>query len=264
MIRFFNKIILDFGQSLLGLDHMRQVPAKQKPHYLFIGNGRVSQHFQHYFSYLQLSFDVWHHQQSLLYLNELMACCSHVLLLIPDAAIEPFIRAHLMHPECIRVHFSGSLNTDYAYGVHPLMTFMTTFYELKTYKSIPFVIDHDAPAFSILMPGLSNTYVRIDRKLKAKYHALCVLSGNFSAMLWQKFLSTLETEFNLSASIAHPYLKQQMLNLLHDYQTALTGPLVRQDEMTLSKNLASLANDPFQMVYQSFMDCYAQLMKEKL
>ena len=67
------------------------------------------------------------------------------------------------------------------------------------------------------------------------------MSGNFSCLLWQKFFASLEHEFNLPPAIAFPYLIQQMNNLLHDPQAALTGPLVRNDKDTIEKNLAALA-----------------------
>lgn len=235
---------------------------RQVPHYLIIGNGRVATHLQHYFALLQLPHSCWHRQQPHSLLNQELSRATHVLLLISDNAIETFIENHLLSFKGIRIHFSGSLVTDKAYGLHPLMTFSRRLYDFKKYQAIPFIIDHDAPPFEDLLPGLSNQHVRLDKVFKAKYHALCVLSGNFSCMLWQKLFNSLENEFNIPASLSHYYLQQQTHNLLTMPQTALTGPLVRGDYLTIDKNIAALENDPFQEVYKSFLVCYQNMKRE--
>jgi 3-methyl-2-oxobutanoate hydroxymethyltransferase len=55
-----------------------------------------------------------------------------------------------------------------------------------------------------------------------------------------------------------PYLRQQAENLMVDYKTALTGPLLRGDHATLARNIGALQGDPFQKIYQSFVDTYAK------
>jgi predicted short-subunit dehydrogenase-like oxidoreductase (DUF2520 family) len=134
---------------------------------------------------------------------------------------------------------------------------------MEKYQQLSFVIDHDAPAFNTLLPGLSNQHVRLQKALKPKYHALCVLSGNFSCLLWQKFFSVLETELNIPHALAMPYLLQQTQNLCEHPATALTGPLVRGDHQTIQKNLHALDADPFQQVYASFVACYQQAQNDK-
>jgi len=235
---------------------------RQVPHYLIIGNGRVATHIKQYFSLLSLSYSTWHRSESYSLLNEVLTRATHVLLLISDRAIETFIDEHLHAFRGKRIHFSGALVTDKAYGLHPLMTFSDQLYNLEKYQSIPFVIDHDAPSFETLLPGLSNQHARLDKSLKEKYHAMCVLSGNFSCLLWQKFFNALENEFTLPASLSHYYLKQQTENLMMTPETAFTGPLVRGDQVTIEKNIAALENDAFQAVYKSFLTCYEKMKRE--
>lgn len=231
---------------------------RQVPHYLLIGDGRVSRHFQHYFSLLGLSFSVWQYRQPVIQLSALLRDCTHILLLVPDRAIDEFITSHLSSTQAVCLHFSGSLVSQHAYGAHPLMTFAADFYTLLQYQEITFVVDDNAPAFIELLPGLPNQHVRLNTALKAKYHALCVLSGNFSCLLWQKLFTSFEQELGLDASIAHAYLKQQTHNLLLNAESALTGPLTRGDMQTVKYNLQALQADPFQQVYQSFVQCYLQ------
>jgi predicted short-subunit dehydrogenase-like oxidoreductase (DUF2520 family) len=237
---------------------------RQVPQYLLIGSGRVARHFQYYFSLVDIPFLTWHRKESLAKLNHQLKQASHVLLLISDKAIDLFITEHLQKYKTTLIHFSGSLISKNSYGAHPLMTFNDSLYTLEQYQSIPFIIDHDAPEFTSLLPGLNNQHVRLHTSQKSRYHALCVLSGNFSCLLWQKLISTMENDFQFPKEITHSYLMQQTRNLLHHPDTALTGPLVRNDMETIQKNINSLADDPFQDIYKSFVSCYHKLNNMEL
>jgi 2-dehydropantoate 2-reductase len=162
-------------------------------------------------------------------------------------------------PSATRIHMSGSLVTKKAWGAHPLMTFGPQLYDLEKYLAIPFVLDEKAPSFRELFPGLHNRYVRLSEKQKAKYHAVCVMSGNFSCLLWQKLFESLEGEFSIPPQIAEMYLRQQMENLLSSYKTALTGPLARGDEATIARNLKALEGDPFKGIYEAFVKAYPHI-----
>jgi len=236
---------------------------RQVPHYLIIGNGRISRHFQHYFSQLKLSYCVWHRSFSPKRLKQALKSATHVLILTSDHAIEDFVKKYLQDSSCLLIHFSGSVITSHAFGAHPLMTFNHDKYDLSLYQSIPFIVDHDAPDFSELLPGLQNPHVRLHTSLKEKYHALCVLSGNFSCLLWQKLFSSFENELQIPADIAQLYLVQQTKNLLSHWPSALTGPLARKDQKTINTNLNALVNDPFYGVYQSFVTCYEKILSEE-
>lgn len=225
-------------------------------HYLIVGNGRVATHFRHYFSLLNICFSTWHRDQPETELNQKLSYATHVLVLINDHAIESFVKTHRKNNKLIWIHFSGALVSQHVYGTHPLMTFNQETYSIQAYQKISFVIDHDAPAFDELLPGLPNQHVRLDKNKKAKYHALCVLSANFSCLFWQKLFSDFENEFHFPADIAHPYLLQQTQNLITDFHTALTGPLTRSDTETIEKNIHALAGDEFQAVYQAVVNCY--------
>ena len=230
---------------------MRRVPS-----FLIIGNGRVSHHFQHYFSLLNIPYLLWHRQKSYKELQNDICNVNRILLLINDDVIESFIFEHLKNYQGMLIHFSGSLVTNHAIGVHPLMTFNESQYALLQYQEIPFVIDHDAPDFELLLPTLVNPHVRLHKSFKSKYHALCVMSGNFSCLLWQKLFMTLENEFNIPSSMAHAYLLQQTNNLITSPKTALTGPLVRGDRQTMMKHMDVLSDDPFQKIYEAFVQSY--------
>ena len=226
---------------------MGQVPV----HYLLIGNGRLSRHLQHYLELLDLPYTLWTRCEQ----PPPPTPCSHVLLAIPDDAIEVFLDQHPELAPLQRIHFSGSLHTSKAWGAHPLMTFGENLYPDANYADIPFVVDSDAPPFEHLLPGLPNPHHRLDPQLKARYHAECVLSGNFTALLWTHFFKTLEGQLGLPREAALPYLRQVLSNLQSD-PNPLTGPLVRGDRRTLRRNLQALQGDPYHGVYRSFVTAH--------
>jgi predicted short-subunit dehydrogenase-like oxidoreductase (DUF2520 family) len=227
---------------------------RQVPRYLIVGNGRVARHFCHYLSLLDIQYSQWHRPQSIGQLAKEAATATHILVLIMDSAIEPFIASHLAKTPAVKIHFSGALVTGLAHGAHPLMTFGKNLYTLEKYRSIPFIADTKEN----LLPGLPNQQFFLPPDKKALYHAYCVLAGNFSCLLWQKFFNGLG-ELNLPPEAGQPYLRQQTENLLEDYKSALTGPLVRGDQLTIDRNLLALENDPFQQVYKSFVEAYHAL-----
>lgn len=238
---------------------MRQVPAN----YGIIGGGKMAKHFCHYLTLLKIPFLSWSRTVDAKHLAILIENCNPILILISDAAIEPFINQHPELQKKTLIHFSGQLVSKLTFGTHPLMTFTNKLYPLKTYERIPFILEAESPPFSELLPGLNNPSFSVKSELKAFYHALCVLSGNFTVLLWQKFFKELENTFQIPKKVSHVYLEQIMLNLQLDDQFALTGPLARGDQTTIDANLQALKNDPFQKIYQAFLETYQKLSLEK-
>jgi len=234
---------------------MGQVPGEGSPLLLLIGNGRLSRHLQHYFQLLGgPPFRVWTRHLGTP-VEEALEGCSHSLLLIRDDALLDFLHEHPRLQSTTVVHFSGALATELAWGAHPLMTFGTELYNLEDYQQIHFVVDHQAPGLEQLLPGLPNPYHRLDAGLKERYHAECVLSGNFTSLLWSHFFEVLEGKLGLPRRAALPYLRRVAANLESEFP-ALTGPLVRGDQGTIERNLRSLEGDPYQRVYSSFVEAY--------
>jgi 2-dehydropantoate 2-reductase len=236
---------------------MRQVPV-----FLIIGNGRMARHMAFYLDHLGLAYRTFAratHDYS--ELPALLKQTTHVLILLRDDAIEDFITQHLRTSSHTLVHFSGSLNTPLAHGAHPLMTFVSEVYAPEIYQNIWFMLDSDK-SLEELLPGLPNQCAHIPADAKALYHSMCVLSGNFTCLLWQKFSKTLQQRWQIPESAMHPYLQQIMTNIMSNSQTALTGPLIRNDQKTIAKNLQALQDDPYQEVYQAFVAAYQQQEKK--
>ncbi|MGE3919417.1 MAG: DUF2520 domain-containing protein [Gammaproteobacteria bacterium] len=226
--------------------------------YLIIGDGRMAKHLAQYFTLLEIKHITWSRQTDPTYskLADAANNAEKILLAISDDAIEPFIQSHLIVFNKPFVHFSGGLITSLANGVHPLSTFTLELYDLETYQTIPFILDEYCPSFSKLFPELKNPNYVMKSELKNLYHALCVISGNFSCILWSKFFNELKNTFNLPAEVAFPYLRQITNNLIHSPETALTGPLARNDLKMISANLTALENDPYKSIYQAFLNLF--------
>lgn len=237
---------------------MAHHPATSNPpHYLLIGNGRLASHLTHYFALLGLPHKQWS-RQSAVPLSSLARECDRILLLIKDDQIDNFISDHPeLHQKQI-IHCSGALASPYAICAHPLASFSQTLYDLSFYQSIPFIIDKGSPSLDELLPGLPNPSHVIEPHLRPLYHALCVMSGNFSTILWQKFFTELQAKFGLSKELTTPYLQSITHNLQHAASCTLTGPLARNDKQTIASNLAALQDDPFADIYRAFVRAFTE------
>lgn len=227
---------------------------RQVPQYLIVGNGRMARHCQHYFQLLELSYLTWSRRENSKHeLKQLCQRATHILLLISDDAIANFIQLHNCLATKILIHFSGSLVLDNCYAAHPLMTFNEQLYELEKYQAMPFIVSQQAPDFTHLLPGVPNQHYRIPDQDRAYYHALCVMSGNFTTTLWQKLLSELQQRWDIPPEAAYPYCQQITENLLSNWQQALTGPISRGDHKTIESNLTALKADAFHAVYRAML-----------
>ena len=235
---------------------MRQVPALDIDPVGIVGDGHVARHFIHYLDLLGLPVRAWSRRVPGTGPVEALASCRTILLLIKDADIVPFVERWPDLRQKQLVHFSGSLVTPAAETAHPLMTFGDDLYDLETYSSTPFILDLAGTPFHQLLPGLPNPSFTIRAADRPYYHALCVMAGNFSTILWLKLFDELQDRCGIPASAAYPYLTRIAANLLTGDSRVLTGPLARGDLETIGANLKALEGDAFQDVYASFVRVY--------
>lgn len=243
---------------------MRQVPAKnQRYSYLIAGNGRLSKHFQKYFSLKNISFKVWSRSSEEPF-QSISQSAKSILVLIKDDEIQNFLDDNYkkLSNDKIWIHCSGMLSTDLAESAHPLMSFTEELYSLKKYESITFITEKGRKSFSALFPQLNNTSYQIESGEKTLYHAFCVLSGNFTTMIWQFFFDYLKSK-NIPESAAYLYLDTITDNLKNN-STPLTGPIQRNDKVTIQKHLESLSDHPVKNIYIAFLEAYDKMNKEKI
>jgi len=230
--------------------------------YSIIGHGRLATHLCRYFSLSNIAFSQWHIDLDKSLLLDILKNSNIVLLAISDNSIESFIdENHKILENKTVIHFSGALVSDKAYGCHPLMTFTEQLYELDVYRSILFCTDEEMPDFKDLFPKLDNPSIKVPAESKPYYHSLCVMANNFTCILWQKFYNEMINSFGAKPEQLDNFLKRTTDNISNNYKSCLTGPLVRNDKITIEKNLKSLEQDSFHSVYLSFIQAYKESMK---
>lgn len=239
-----------------------------RTHYAILGDGRLARHLRHYLELLGLPCSGWSRRadspfnthatsDAAMRLERTIAPASHVLLLVSDGAIAGLVDRHPALSSRKLVHCSGALDLDGVAAAHPLMTFGHGLYDLERYRQIPFVVE-PGQRFSELLPGLPNPHFELERGDRARYHALCVMAGNFPQLLWQAVGHRFERELGLPAAALEPYLRQVLDNFLADPDRALTGPLSRGDHATVERNIYALSGDPLQKLYAAFANFHAE------
>ena len=224
-----------------------------EPTYGLIGRGRVATHLARYLELENLPFVTWHREMSSPP-EEALAGADTILLAISDDAIRPFLEHHAKLRDRPIVHFSGSRFIDGAHGLHPLMTFGPELYDLQTYRSIAFIEEKGGVSFGELFPRLSNPSWPLDPDDKTLYHALCVLAGNFTTLLWSKAFGDFERRLGLPREALLPFLERTCKNTSTAGRSALTGPLARGDAETVKRHLQTLEGDPYARVYRAFAE----------
>ena len=219
--------------------------------YGIVGGGKASKNLQAYFKLLKVPFIVWR-RDSVLDIETALKRCRKVFILIKDSEIEPFIANNPFLNTITLIHFSGSLDTRSATGIHPFVSFTGRKLSLDEYRRIPFALEPGAPALRKLVPEFTNPSFRIRSSEKALYHALCVLGGNLPVILWQKTLQDLGGKFHIPRKHIFAYFRAALDNFEQNPAAGLSGPLQRKDKKTVNANLKALKNDPFRKIYASF------------
>ena len=236
--------------------------------YAIVGGGRLARHFSEYFRLLEIPHTRWTRDHRSAFntfespdpewrLQATVREADHVLLLVADSNIIAVLRQYPFLHEKQLIHCSGSLCIPGVSGVHPLMTFSDQLYPLDTYQRVPFVLETGS-SFVQLFPGLPNPHFVIDAEDKGRYHAMCVMAGNFSQLIWKSISDRFERQFALPATLLHPYLQQLAENFIQTPRSALTGPLTRNDRQTIERNFNSLSGDPLQDLYAAFIHFHEQ------
>ncbi len=239
--------------------------------YAIVGGGRLARHFSEYFRLLEIPHSRWTRDHGSPFntygvpdpakrLKQTVSNADRVLLLVSDKAIAALLKQYPFLHQSQLIHCSGSLRVPGVAGAHPLMTFADHLYELDTYQKVPFVLETGSD-FARLFPALPNPNFVMDVEDRARYHAMCVMAGNFSQLLWKGISDRFEQQFELPAATLHPYLKQLAENFIRAPESALTGPLTRNDQPTIARNLNSLDGDPLQDLYAAFVRFYEQEKK---
>lgn len=241
-------------------------PAPAAAPYGFVGDGRLSRHWRHYFSCLGLPWKLWSRRLARAGGEQAdparaLDLCRVLLLAVSDDAIEPVMQelAAAGLGDRVFVHFSGGRSVEGAFGAHPLMSFAGELYEPGFYRGIPVFVE-SAPGspdpvrrFRELFPALPNPCFRLRPEDKAHYHALCTLAGGMTAVLWREFFGAMEARYGAPREALAGYPRRIVENVIRTPETALTGPVVRGDTGTIRAHLDALEGAPLAAVYRAFV-----------
>ncbi|MHB0995726.1 MAG: DUF2520 domain-containing protein [Elusimicrobiales bacterium] len=221
--------------------------------YGIAGDGRASRHLQRYFGLLGIPYKLWHRRSGLTP-EAVLAPCSTVFVLLPDAAIKTFIAAHPFLNDKTLIHFSGSISLPGVFAMHPFRALSGRVLTLDQYKAIPLALD---PGVSLkrLVPEFSNPVLRVRPEDKPLYHALCVIGANLPVLLWSRAAAGLSA-FGVTPEAAAAYFRASLDNYAADPGGALTGPLARGDRATIRSNIKALGRDPYGGAYSAFARAY--------
>ena len=247
---------------------MRQVPRLEHRPYAILGSGQMALHLSHYFEQLNIPYHRWARANQFKFnsidpesdsnpesrLESVAKSVDTLFLLIRDSEIGSFVEKFQTTFDSKQlVHFSGALELPSVVGFHPLMSFSNDNYDLQLYCSIPFVGVKGQPKLSQLIPELTNPYYEITSEQKAYYHALCVIAGNFTSILWKEVNQAFLNDLKLPEEVLLPYMNRIFSNLLSNPSSAETGPLARKDQRTIEKNLQSLTGRKLLGIYKAFL-----------
>lgn len=241
-------------------------PASGPPSYGFVGDGRLSRHWRHYFTSLGIPWKLWTRRHARpngapgVTAAAALAECPIILLAVSDDAIGPVLATLKADGLSDRrfVHFCGGRSFEGAFGAHPLMSFAGSLYEPAFYRDIPVFVDADRPDpvghFRELFPALPNPCFPLDPADKPYYHALCALAGGFTAVLWRDFLDAMEARFGAPREALASYPRRIVENVIASRNGALTGPVARGDTETIGLHLDALRGSGLAAVYRAFID----------
>lgn len=219
---------------------------------LIIGNGRLAKHLLNWCSQLQKPVKSWsrstHTSLSLQNIDFIwLAISDDSLISFYQETLKPLLNGQKV------VHFSGTVHFDGMISAHPLMTFSHELYDLSTYNKIHFGLT-GAKNLLDVMPGFKNPFFKLRAEDKPLYHALCVASGNLPQLLWSQTQPQF-ADLKVPQEAVQVFLQQSLTNFFAQGPQAVTGPIVRNDKTTITKNLSALekVNLKLKNIYQSFL-----------
>lgn len=197
---------------------------------------------------------------------------THIWIAISDRSLESFANENsAMFKSRTIVHFAGSRpsfssaarkDSAMVFAAHPLTTFAAPI-EAEDFALIPFVLDQDSPPLTELMPGFSNPSMRLKPDDRGYYHALCVMAGNFTVMLWEAMNARFD-RMGVSHATLNVFRNQIFENLanaaMSETRTSvLSGPIARGDADTIERHRSELLQRgelPLLKIYDGFLDLH--------
>ena len=229
---------------------------------LLLGRGKLARHLHHYLNLLNIPHEVWENARDLQNqgLKDKLNRSNLIWILVSHTLQS--LRTDPVDSNVCWMHASAANTIPGMLTLHPLMTFGPELYPPQTYEVIPFTHFNEEQSqpsllFSDFLEVLPNPKKPMPLAERAFYHAACVMMSNFPQILWNAVTQKTEKNLQLSKKDFEPILRQTLENFFTLGESALTGPLVRNDQATQEKNIHAL-NPDFAQLYRSFVLFYQQ------
>lgn len=213
--------------------------------------------------------------------GELIRESTVIFITVPDGAITDVfnnIRELGISGKLI-CHCSGALSageafTDiastgaYGLSVHPLFPVSSKYDSYKELRNAFFCLEGDrADEWRDILTSLGNPVRIIDGSVKVRYHAACTISSNLVCALVAESVSLLK-ECGFTADEALQALRPlAMSNMSKVFEagpvSALTGPVERNDVLTVSKHLKCFGTDEERELYTAVSRKLTEVASEK-
>lgn len=233
-----------------------------RPGYLLVGSGHVARHLSHYFQLEKVNHLRWSRAHAeVSQLKTLVPLAGRVLLAVRDDAIQEVLKLLCLEQDQVAVHFSGALRFCGAVSCHPLVSFSGGLHDLGFYKKIYFAIEQGVD-FEQVFPELSNPCFVVGGDMAGFYHSLLVLKASLDYFLNPQLFVEFEKR---------GWPKEGLMTFIESLKRSLntdgaefgTGPLLRQDQITIENNLNSLTGHPLKELYEFLHHQFRQNTKTK-
>jgi len=215
-------------------------------------------------------------------LDSLIEVSDTLFLTVTDGAIRElwdYIAAKNVEGKVI-CHFSGSLSSDifsnvkgtgaFVCSIHPIYAFSNKFTAYQNLTKALFTVEGNEQALKrmqklfVLFP---NKIIPIATEAKIKYHAAASIASNHIVGLLFMAIELLK-EAGIEEQTAYEMLEPLVLNnlnslFLNGCANALTGPIERNDLLTVEHHLEALNKSEWNHVYRAVGAVLVELAKEK-
>jgi len=186
-----------------------------------------------------------------------VAAADVIAAAIPDDSLGPWFerwREALSGKRA--VHFSGARLIPGLPGYHPLYSFPTAPLPPAVFGTIAIAREQGAAPFADILPGALNPEFVVRDEDRAFYHALAVVSGNYSAHLWNQAAAAFAARIDPNAgAILGAYFDSIVARFRESPFASMTGPIARRDRTTVEANLEALDRDPsLKGLYRAFLE----------
>lgn len=183
-----------------------------------------------------------------------------------ERVVQQLCQNSCLKPNQLVIHTSGALPSTIlsplkafgcnVYSMHPLLSFADIEKAAEALKNSYFCIEGDEekmPELEHLLQVLGNKYFKLKPEQKTLYHASACMVSNYLVTLIHsglKLMENIDIDRETAFRAMLPLINSTIQNILtFGTENALTGPISRGDEATLSRQLDAISRTSPEQLY---------------